>query len=254
MLKLLLIFLTAVYGSYTHEFGLRNARLAAISYCDSENIMDMTCVPCKQISVKPVAISGGERRFIVLDDHEQNATVISFRGSSNVENWIADLDAVKVTPYKDKQIEVHKGFYDDFIDIRSELYSFIPLDGIDLIVVGHSYGAAIAILFKYDLINENIPATLVTFGEPRVGNDMFAEQILDHYRITHKRDMVPHLPPERLGFKHSNTEVWYTSDSEFKVCIETEESNCSNSCSPIECTSIDDHLNYLGVKIGSGGC
>ena len=33
-----------------------------------------------------------------------------------------------------------------------------------------------------------------------------------------------------------------------------EDNSCSNSCSPFSCTSIDDHLNYLGSPIGIDAC
>ena len=32
-----------------------------------------------------------------------------------------------------------------------------------------------------------------------------------------------------------------------------EDDNCSNSCYPIHCTSIDDHMNYVNVKMGIDG-
>lgn len=44
-----------------------------------------------------------------------------------------------------------------------------------LFVTGHSLGAAAAALCSADLLDRfNIPSTLYTFGEPRVGDHAFA--------------------------------------------------------------------------------
>ena len=32
-----------------------------------------------------------------------------------------------------------------------------------------------------------------------------------------------------------------------------EDSLCSNSCGPLHCTSIDDHLHYLNITMGTNG-
>jgi len=48
---------------------------------------------------------------------------------------------------------------------------------------------------------------LYTQGQPRVGNDKFAQFmtqfIPNTYRIVHYADQVPHVPQSALGFKHS---------------------------------------------------
>ena len=52
--------------------------------------------------------------------------------------------------------------------------------------------------------------TYYTFGQPRVGNNIFASyfsSLLSDYRVVHYADVVPHLPPEILGFHHVPTEV-----------------------------------------------
>jgi predicted lipase len=52
--------------------------------------------------------------------------------------------------------------------------------------------------------------TYYTFGQPRVGNDAFAtvfKSLVNEYRVVHYADIVPHLPPEVLGFHHVPTEV-----------------------------------------------
>jgi predicted lipase len=56
----------------------------------------------------------------------------------------------------------------------------------------------------YDIVN------MYTFGQPRVGNDAYEttySQLVNEYRVVHYADIVPHLPPELLGFHHVPTEV-----------------------------------------------
>ena len=52
--------------------------------------------------------------------------------------------------------------------------------------------------------------TFYTFGQPRVGNAAYAtafSSLAQEFRVVHYKDIVPHLPPELLGFHHVATEV-----------------------------------------------
>jgi len=114
-------------------------------------------------------------------------------------------------------------------------------------------------------------ASVVTFGSPRVGNAAFRDahyaamahpqggggEAVPCWRVTHYRDMVPHLPQEALGYRHVATEVYYNeANTVYRVCddAEAEDPQCSDRCAPTHCNSVDDHLNYLGVPLGTGGC
>jgi hypothetical protein len=89
-------------------------------------------------------------------------------------------------------------------------------------------------------------AGVYTYGEPRVGNDQFAKFYMTgtqvSWRVTHWRDIVPHLPPEAFGFHHTATEVWYTEDQKnYTVCDGSgEDPTCADQL--FEAVSIDDHL------------
>lgn len=68
-----------------------------------------------------------------------------------------------------------------------------------------------------------------------------------HFRVTHNRDPVPHLPMIAMGYSHIRTEVFYNWDnSAFKVCSTSdgEDKTCSDQfLLPLVIT---DHLNYVG--------
>jgi len=131
-----------------------------------------------------------------------------------------------------------------------------------LMITGHSAGAAMGTLMVYDILTtypEYNIQYLVTFGSPRVGNQHFVDHLSSYhvisYRITHHYDIVPHVPEELVGFQHVSEEVWYNEqNTEYKICADTESASCSDSCAPLHCTSTSDHINYMGMNMGSGNC
>ena len=131
----------------------------------------------------------------------------------------------------------------------------------NMAISGHSSGGALTMFFAYDIhkTRPDINVTAYTFGKPRIGNDRFAESAkgINHYRITHHHDIVPHLPEEVLGYRHTSSEFWfYDNADKYKVCDDSdgEDPKCSNSCAPLKCTSISDHLYYIGTYIGGPFC
>ena len=64
------------------------------------------------------------------------------------------------------------------------------------------------------------------------------------------------MPQEALGYHHVSTEVFYDEPSTaHQVCDGSgEDPNCSDSCAPVHCTSVDDHLDYLNTPLGGDNC
>ena len=90
------------------------------------------------------------------------------------------------------------------------------------------------------------------YGQPRVGDSKYAEfvntKIKEHYRTTHNKDIVPHVPPiEGLGYHHSCREIFEDSSGKLTVCSSTngEDPVCANQYSLTE-TNAGDHSYYLG--------
>eukprot|EP01119_Soliformovum_irregulare_P024194 TRINITY_DN8616_c0_g1_i1.p1 TRINITY_DN8616_c0_g1~~TRINITY_DN8616_c0_g1_i1.p1 ORF type:complete len:159 (-),score=33.30 TRINITY_DN8616_c0_g1_i1:49-525(-) len=131
----------------------------------------------------------------------------------------------------------------------------------DIIVTGHSLGAALSTLAALD-IKESLgeSSTVWNYGDPRVGNDVFAEywtqQVGGAWRTVNRADIVPHLPPQAFGFHHIPTEIWFRdSFTDYTVCNGSgEDPDCSDSLFAL---SIPDHLSYLGFEFVLGlphGC
>lgn len=96
---------------------------------------------------------------------------------------------------------------------------------------------------------------LYTFGSPRVGNENFvswaAERLSFAFRLTHRQDIVPHVPPASMGYRHIPNEIWFSNDTvplEYTICEDSsleEDENCSSG---VWMTDFSDHRLYLGIS------
>uniref|UniRef100_A0A914CCW1 Fungal lipase-like domain-containing protein n=1 Tax=Acrobeloides nanus TaxID=290746 RepID=A0A914CCW1_9BILA len=106
---------------------------------------------------------------------------------------------------------------------------------------------------------------LVTYGQPRVGDLAYANYIDSTipfaYRVVHKDDMVPHLPPIWLemgdwsNYTHHKSEIWYNNNmavgQPYVECDVNESNQCSNQ---LEGNLFDlstiDHDYYFNISVG----
>lgn len=118
------------------------------------------------------------------------------------------------------------GLYEELLALKQQYPSY------QLWVTGHSLGGALAALAAGSAAKEGIyPSAnirLYTYGQPRTGDVAFAKaieqlvssvprkssrlcrlfQVPESYRVTHKQDIVPHVPPQGFfGYRHHKTEV-----------------------------------------------
>jgi len=196
--------------------------------------------------------------------------VIVFRGTVEVDymNWVADMDILKTAPFEDKDIEVHRGFYLAYMQLRERIMRYLEgVPKVDLVVTGHSLGASMASLCAFDIVTQPDrmgfkSVSTITYGEPRTGNlafhKAFSRLIPDSWRVTHYKDVVPKVPFQSFGFYHTAREIWYSSrdyekTDDYQVCDGSgEDPKCQNSL--WFATSVQDHLYYIGVYLGTGGC
>jgi len=176
----------------------------------------------------------------------QQSIVVVFRGTA--ENTQLVLEGLKsLTPI----IPWHTGgkvmpyFNTAFSSLRSAVSDQITklrrdFPSYKIYVTGHSLGGAMASLAALTLKSQfGISVTLYTFGQPRVGDYVFAKNfdknIPDAWRVVHNLDPVPHLPPCQKTYNngvfvcnpcpglvndyHHGTEVWYNSEeNDYVVC------------------------------------
>lgn len=254
--------LSSCYDEYLTKHCVK---LSQASYCTS-SVNDWNCITCDPSVKLEYVVENKGSRAIQGFDPNTNTLFTSFRGSSNIQNWINNIKVQKISPYNNSSIEIEKGFYHEYMYIQSSLFENLGVlkekyNTNKLIITGHSAGAAMGTLMVYDILStytEYNIQYLVTFGSPRVGNQHFMDYLSSYdfisYRITHYYDIVPHVPEELLGFSHIPNEIWYNEqNNDYKICNDQyrEDKSCSNSCAPLHCTSTSDHLNYLNVSMGN---
>lgn len=187
---------------------------------------------------------------------------VVFRGSISIRNWLTDLDAFK-TPYltfPECECEVHQGFYNSVQSVIKmiifevkKLQLLLPSDYV-VKVTGHSLGGALAQLTGMEIIHAGIPTSVYNFGQPRVGDKSyasFATKTLQIFRVTHNKDIVPHVPViDVMGFYHSCTEVFEDVSGSLRVCSDSscEDPTCADQYKLVQ-TDTADHVVYLGLPM-----
>jgi predicted lipase len=142
---------------------------------------------------------------------------VAFRGSSDLSDWLADFDFIPRTYLPVSGFgQVHAGFQDVYECVRNNIAANLPAAtaGCDqILITGHSLGAALAVLAAPDIFLAMPPNTieprLTTFAGPRVGLSDFAAAfnaaIESCYRVVNFLDIVPLVPPS--PYVHVGTEI-----------------------------------------------
>ena len=197
----------------------------------------------------------------VLESAETIYVVL--RGSSSVLNWLDDFE-LRMTSYTSfvdcVDCNVHKGFYKSALAIREKTLDSVArlvqdYPRFNVVVTGHSYGAAVAQLLAMEIEQEGIDVHVYNYGQPRTGDENYAafvnRRIDGYWRVTHNRDIVPHVPPTHVfGYRHSCREIFEDSVGNLHMCSSTdcEDDECSGQFSLIQ-TSGSDHKYYLGHRV-----
>lgn len=148
--------------------------------------------------------------------------MLAFRGSSSVRNWITNVQFPTVpAPDLCATCRVHAGFWSSWLEAREGVLAALQETAAShpsskVVVVGHSLGGALAALAAADLKKRGIAADLYSYGAPRIGGTATSDFISNQgmgsvYRVTHKNDPVPRLPPVPLGFAHISPEYYISS-------------------------------------------
>jgi hypothetical protein len=266
------------------KLGNTSVWLCAAAYCSTDTLLTREYVgysegfvPTDVIKTEHYGIDG----FVGYHSSQSRIYVV-FRGTSTAHDLTGDLDTTLVTYPSCNNCKVHEGFYNaelsiflSLVDIVLRLLKDFP--SYEVVVTGHSLGGALATLVAMDLVHvrldsrtkgdssyvllssssssdfsaaKTLPVTLITFGSPKIGNielAYYASKLLLslHYRVTHLRDIVPHLP---LFMGYTQTEGEYYEDENGKVhpCDGFEDLSCSNKWFIL---SIEDHFRYLGMPM-----
>lgn len=165
---------------------------------------------------------GPRSGFVAMSDE---VAVVAFRGTDDPEDWIANFTWDQLADSQSDR-EVHTGFWGEY-----KVFAQAVRDSLDdrapkrIWITGHSLGGAMAACCAYDFLQKEAPlAGVVTFGQPRIGNEALAKfldvELGDRYlRLMNHGDPVVILPPGtgRLipSYWHSGRRAWFLAGQLF---------------------------------------
>lgn len=155
--------------------------------------------------------------YIALD-HTRSLTILSFRGSESIRNYITDINFPLTLTEICSGCTVDEGFYSSWKEASTGVMAALSAAAASnpsykVVVVGHSLGGAIAAIAAAEIRNGGTMADLYTYGQPRIGGSTLSSYITNqnmggNSRVTHYDDPVPRLPPLVLGFVHISPEYY----------------------------------------------
>lgn len=143
-----------------------------------------------------IGAAAGAARAIVEGD------AVAFPGSDNLACWLADLDADAM--HVEGFGALHRGFWKAFSTISAQLLA-LPTPAV---TVGHSEGAALAILFAAQLcVAGRPPRAVYGFEPPRVSADPTLANLLSAHGVQvslyrNGQDVVPLVPRLLRPWQH----------------------------------------------------
>lgn len=207
------------------------SQYAGASYCPGNNDSPNTKVTCASGNCPLVEASETstasefentlqtDTTGFVAVDKTRKFIVVSFRGSTSVRNWVGNGDIGLAPTDLCSGCRVHNGFWAAWKEIESTVLTAVKNalaanPGYSVKVTGHSLGGAVATLAAAKLRQTGTPATLYSYGAPRVGNEatsqFITKQAGGNFRVTHTDDPVPRLPFDWMGYRHISPEYWIT--------------------------------------------
>jgi V8-like Glu-specific endopeptidase len=176
--------------------------------------------------------------FLAWNDRQ---AILAFRGTqmTNLGDWLTDLNVLPIT--RDYGI-VHRGFLTAFQVVQTTLEDHLrQLDGIPLVLTGHSLGGALATIAAAEWRGRYPIRGIYTFGQPAVGRSTFPDYMRLHYsskffRIVYRDDVVARVP---LSFAHVGKLFRFDRDGDVSHRMESIEST------PSELIVLDDDLPML---------
>lgn len=200
------------FDAQTTAYSLANAYWLAqasnIAYAEKDRI-------------QPEAAKLGLDRFAFLskDDTEgfvaanEKIIVVAFRGTeaTHLQDILTDAKIHKV---KGPFGVMHRGFLRGFELVKDDMLAAIGrFRNADrpqsLWCTGHSLGAALAVVAVAMLLAEGQTVDgLYNFGQPRVGDQVFADEFNRrfagrHFRFVNNNDTVTRVPPREFGYRHT---------------------------------------------------
>ena len=153
--------------------------------------------------------------FVIFKNDKFKKIIVAFPGTENKiqlfsEFWRSNLKTIK----ENGNFKIEGFFYDNFELIREDLINKLLLlsgtknEEYQIIYTGHSLGGALATVSSFYCVLKEFFVSkpiLITFGQPRVGDEKFAKYVTSHikqiYRIARLKDIVTLIPFNEDGYE-----------------------------------------------------
>ncbi len=265
ILKFLIVFSLLNFGLCYDIVQLTNGVwLSGAAYCGRDLYKTMKLSgPVSDLVYKNTLydIKTDIQGFVGIVPSTKSVNVV-LRGSSSKMNWLDDFEVrlVNYDTFPECNCKVHNGFYKSALAIRNDTINYVKLQmklnpTYKVYINGHSYGASVGQLLGLELVKEGIPVHIYDYGQPRAGDKQFASfsnlKINDYWRVTHNKDMVPHVPPiDVFGYYHSCGEIFEDANNILYTCSLTncEDPKCADQYALYK-TNTEDHSYYLGHRV-----
>uniref|UniRef100_A0AC35GAD1 Fungal lipase-like domain-containing protein n=1 Tax=Panagrolaimus sp. PS1159 TaxID=55785 RepID=A0AC35GAD1_9BILA len=220
-------------------------------------------------------LKGNLTYYSIINDVKREIIVVFAADEPKNQDTLTGMLKYNDDPHDFKNYgNVHNLFY----DLETQIWNFVhkiiaykDYHSYPVTYTGYSIGGAVATLAAMQTVADNLREsshiTLITFGEPRVGNLIFANsvdrELPNIFRITHRGDPIVHLPPclsngkytcttnEPQAPHHHGTEIFYDNDMRYnadylRCTYNDEDANCSNGLQDAQ--NFVDHEYYFQVS------
>lgn len=197
--------------------------IAGYGYCPYEKmISNLCCVNYFQsdyVFVAAEKISKDNYNIGVIRSDKFKKVVIVFPGTRNIPQLLKEFVQSNLVGYDgSNSIKTLNYFNQVYDQIKNLIFPHIKKQQEDypeyqFVFTGHSLGGAMATLFALGAVRNKIVTqsedspVLITFGAPRPGNDIFANEVKNNvpivFRIVRQGDPVAVIPPCKSDSKNS---------------------------------------------------
>ena len=156
----------------------------------------------KQLTLKENMFKLNLTDIGIIFTPKNDLVIIAFRGTESIWEWLKDFDAPQDNfTFGNTSLLVHKGIGEIYKALRTQISSY--LNNIttkpQIVVMGHSLGAALCQMVALDLALQGYPIHLVCAIAPprwasRNARDTYKSYNLNSYGVINTNDIVPSLP------------------------------------------------------------
>lgn len=200
------------FDAHATSYSLANAYWLAqasnIAYAEKDRIQPETA---KLGLDRFEFLSKGDTEGFVAAN--EKIIIVAFRGTEPTHMQDVLTDA-KIHKVKGPFGVMHRGFLHGFELVKDDMLAAISrFRNTDhpqsLWCTGHSLGAALAVVAVASLLADGQAVDgLYNFGQPRVGDQVFADEFNRrfagrHFRFVNNNDTVTRVPPREFGYRHT---------------------------------------------------